>query len=181
MLGGSFWVAFLRNAISTVLLLSLFLMLDRPKVSMKKAVWCYVFFGVFIVVAYSGWYLLDKNTFVHYAAFSTLPVIGLFCSLMSSEVLYLSLYKMALSFYLFSVCTFCGVDVARWWFDGNLWVDILVRIICLVIILCFIWFKFRKQFLKGVDFLIQEMDFFSAVTLFVSVMTGAIVAYWPNL
>ena len=181
MLGGSFWIACLRNAISTVLLLSLFLMLDRPKVPMKKAIWCYVFFGVFIIVAYSGWYLLDKNTFVHYAAFSTLPVIGLFCSLMSSEVLYLSLYKMALSFYLFSVCTFCGVDVARWWFDGNLWVDILVRIICLVIILCFIWFKFRKQFLNGVDFLIQEMDFFSAVTLFVSVMTGAIVAYWPNL
>lgn len=181
MLGGSFWIAFLRNTISMVLLLSFFLMLDRPKLPMKKAVWCYVIFGISMVVVYSGWYLLEKNSFVHYAALSSLPVTGFFCSLMSSEVLYLSLYKIALSFYLFSVCTFCGVDVARWWFDGNLWVDILVRFICLVILLYFTWVKLRKEFLNGVGFLIEEMDLFSAVTLFVSVIFGAIMAYWPNL
>ena len=44
---------------------------------------------------------------------------------------------MALAFYLFSVCTFCGVDVARWWFGGNLWIDILVRFVCFVLILIF--------------------------------------------
>ena len=91
------------------------------------------------------------------------------------------MYKMALAFYLFSVCTFCGVDVARWWCGGDLWVDILVRFICLLTILAFTWFRFRKQFLNGVDFLIQEMDLFSAAALFVSVMLGAIMAYWPNL
>ena len=31
------------------------------------------------------------------------------------------------------------------------------------------------------DFLLQEMDLFSVATLFVSVMLGAIMAYWPNL
>jgi len=46
MLGGSFWAAFLRNAISTVLMLSFFLMLDRPRFSMKKTAWCYIIFGV---------------------------------------------------------------------------------------------------------------------------------------
>lgn len=181
MLGGSFWVAFLRNAISTGLMLSIFLMLDRPRFSMKKTAWCYGIFGVSMIAAYSVWYLAANSSFVRFAALSALPVIGVFCSIMSSEVLYLSLYKMALAFYLFSVCTFCGVDVARWWFGGNLWIDILVRVVCLVIILVFTWFKFRKQFLSGVDFLLQEMDLFSAATLFVSVMLGAIMAYWPNL
>ena len=181
MLGGSFWVAFLRNAISTVLLLSFFLMLDRPRFSMKKTIWLYLVFGSSIIIFYSGWYLLAVESFVRYAAISTLFVIGVFCSLLSSEGIYLSLYKMALSFYMFSVCTFCGVDVARWAFDGNLWVDIFVRFLCLVVILCFTWFKFREQFLNGVDFLLQEMDLFSAATLFVSVMLGAIMAYWPNL
>ncbi len=181
MLGGTFWVAFLRNTISVVLMLSFFLMLDRPRFSMKKTVWCYVIFGVSMIAGYSCWYLFEIVSFVKFAALSVLPVIGVFCSLMSSEVFYLSLYKMALSFYLFSVCTFCGVDVARWWFCGNLWIDIFVRFICLVVILVFTWFKFRKQFLNGVDFLIQEMDLFSAVTLFVSVALGAIMAYWPNL
>ena len=181
MLGGSFWIAFLRNAISTVLMLSFFLMLDRPKFSMKKTAWCYIIFGVSMIITYSAWYLVEDSSFVRFAALSTLPVIGVFCSIMSSEVLYLSLYKMALTFYLFSVCTFCGVDVARWWFEGNLWVDILVRFVCFVLILIFTWFKFRKQFLSGVDFLLQEMDLFSAAALFVSVMLGAIMAYWPNL
>lgn len=181
MLGGSFWVAFLRNVISTVLMLSIFLMLDRPRFSMKTTVWCYIIFGICMITTYSVWYLVENDSFIRLAALSVLPVIGVFCSLMSSEVLYLSLYKMALTFYLFSVCTFCGVDVARWWFEGNLWIDIFVRFICLVLILAFIWFKFRKQFLNGVDFLLQEMDLFSAVALFVSIMLGAIMAYWPNL
>ena len=181
MLGGSFWIALLRNAISTGLMLSFFFMLDRPRFSMKKTAWCYIIFGVSMVTAYSVWYLAANSSFVRFAALSALPAIGVFCSIMSSEVLYLSLYKMALTFYLFSVCTFCGVDVARWWFGGNLWIDILVRFFCFVLILIFTWFKFRKQFLGGVDFLLQEMDLFSAAALFVSVMLGAIMAYWPNL
>ena len=181
MLGGSFWIALLRNAISTGLMLSFFFMLDRPRFSMKKTAWCYIIFGVSMVTAYSIWYLAANSSFVRFAAMSALPAIGVFCSIMSREVLHLSLYKMALAFYLFSVCTFCGVDVARWWFGGNLWIDILVRFICFVLILLFTWFKFRKQFLGGVDFLLQEMDLFSATALFVSVMLGAIMAYWPNL
>lgn len=181
MLGGSFWIALLRNAISTGLMLTFFFMLDRPRFSMKKTAWCYILFGVSMVTSYSVWYLAANSSFVRFAALSALPAIGIFCSIMSSEVLYLSLYKMALAFYLFSVCTFCGVDVARWWFGGNLWIDILVRFVCFVLILIFTWFKFRKQFLGGVDFLLQEMDLFSAAALFVSVMLGAIMAYWPNL
>lgn len=181
MLGGSFFVALMRNLISVGLMLSFFLMLDRPRFSMKKTIWCYGVFGVFIVGVYSVWYLFENASFVQYAAFSSLLVVGIFCSLMSSEVLYLSLYKMALAFYLFSVCAFCGVDIARWAFGGNIWIDVLVRLICLVVILVFTWKKFRKRFLGGVDYLIEEMDLFSAATLFVSIMLGAIMAYWPNL
>ena len=181
MLGGSFWVAFLRNTISSVIMLAYFLMLDRPRFSMKKTIWCYVVFGVLLVSSYSLWYLFANASFVRFAGMSLLPVVGIFCSLMSREVVYLSLYKMALSFYMFTVCTFCGVDVARWWFDGNMWVDIAVRALCAVVILRFTWKKFRRDFLNGVDFLIEEMDLLSAATLFVSVMSGAIIAYWPNL
>ena len=181
MLGGTFLVALLRNAISTTLMLSFFLMLDRPRFPMKITIGCYVLTGVSIIIIYSAWYLYARESFVKYAGISTLPVIGIFCGMMSAEVVYLSLYKMALAFYLFSVATFCGVDVSRWGFQGNMWVDILVRLICMTVILTFTWVKFRKQFLNSVDFLIDEMDLFSAVTLFISVMLGAIMAYWPNL
>ncbi len=181
MLGGTFWVALLRNAISMGLMLAFFLMLDRPKFSMEKTIWIYIGFGVLFIFGYSMWYLLANPSFVKFAAVSSFPVIGVFCTLLSGEVLYLSLYKMALAFYLFSVATFCGVDVARWWFNGNLWVDIFVRFVCLVIILAFTWVKLRRIFLGSVDFLIQEMDLFSVVTLLISIMFGAVMAYWPNL
>ncbi len=181
MLGGTFWIALLRNTISSGLMLTFFLMLDRPKFTMKKTIISYIAFGISLITAYSIWYVFANASFVQYAAFSTIFVIGAFCSLMSGEVLYLSLYKMALAFYMFSVSSFCGVDVARWGFNGNLWVDIIVRFIVTVIILTFTWKKFRRQFLSGIDFLIDEMDLFSVVTLFVSVMLGAIMAYWPNL
>lgn len=181
MLGGSFWIALLRNTMSAGMMMALFLMLDRPKFSMKKTIGCYLVFHVLLVSSYSLWYLLEPFSFVRYASLSTILVIGLFCGAMSSEVLYLSLYKMALAFYLFSASVFCGVDVARWWFEGNIWVDILVRGICMTLILFFTWKKIRTTFLAGVDYLMEEMDLFSAATLLVSVMIGAVVAYWPNL
>ena len=181
MLGGSFWIAFFRNAISVVLMMSFFLMLDRPRFSMKTTLYSYLAFGILLISLYSFWYQSASASFIRFAPVSSLPVIGAFCSLMSREVLYVSLYKMALAFYLFSVCVFCSVDAARWWFGGNLWADIGMRIVCTSAVLWFTWNKFRRQFLNGIDFLIEEMDTFSALTLFVSVIHGAIIAYWPNL
>lgn len=93
MLGGSFWIALLRNAISTGLMLTFFFMLDRPRFSMKKTACCYIIFGVSMVTSYSVWYLAANSSFVRFAALSALPAIGIFCSIMSSEVLYLSLYS----------------------------------------------------------------------------------------
>lgn len=181
MLGGSFWIAFFRNAISVVLMMSFFLMLDRPRFSIKTTLYSYLAFGILLISLYSFWYQSASASFIRFAPVSSLPVIGVFCSLMSREVLYVSLYKMALAFYLFSVCVFCSVDAARWWFGGNLWADIVIRVVCTAAVLLFTWNKFRRQFLNGIDFLIEEMDTFSALTLFVSVIHGAIIAYWPNL
>lgn len=181
MLGGSFGVAILRNGMSIILMLSFFLMLDRPRLPMKKAVCGYVLFGFSMIMICSLWYLLDYASFIKMAPLSSLPLIGIFCTLMSRDKIYLSLYKMGAAFYLFSVGTFLGVDVSRWWFDGNLWVDILVRFLCYSVMLVFTWKKFRKQFLEGLDFLVEEMDLFSTFTLFISVFFGAIIAYWPNL
>ena len=58
MLGGSFWIAALRNTISIGLMMGFFLMLDRPKFSMKKTIYCYIGSGGALIAAYSLWYLL---------------------------------------------------------------------------------------------------------------------------
>ena len=86
MLGGTFWIALLRNTISSGLMLTFFLMLDRPKFTMKKTIISYIAFGISLITAYSIWYVFANASFVQYAAFSTIFVIGAFCSLMSGEV-----------------------------------------------------------------------------------------------
>ncbi len=89
MLGGSFWVAILRNGMSITLMLSFFLMLDRPRFSMKKTICCYAVFGLFLLFGFSVWYLLDYESFVKIAPLTSFPVIGIFCSLMSGEIIYI--------------------------------------------------------------------------------------------
>jgi len=181
MLGGSFWIALLRNTISAILMMSFFLMLDRPKFPIKKTARIYLIFGSLVVISYSLWYLFAYKSFMRIAGMSSFVVIGIFCTLMSRESIYLSLYKMASGFYCLSVSVFCGVDMSRWFFHGNIWVDIVIRLLCTTLLLIFTWKKLRKILLDNVDFLIEEMDLFSSVTLFVSILMGTIVAYWPNL
>ncbi len=45
MLGGSFWIALLRNAMGAVMIMGIFLLLDRPRFPMKKMVLYYGLFG----------------------------------------------------------------------------------------------------------------------------------------
>lgn len=181
MLGGSFWVAFCRNSLGALLLMGVFLVLDRPRFTMRKTVCYYMVFGFGMVLIFSAWYLFDPNGFVRGAGPLSVLVFGLFCGAMSGGTLYLSLYKISLGFYFLSLCVFGGVDIARWWFGGNMWVDVLIRLGMVVIILFLIIKKFRKTFLDNMDFLREEMDLFSAAVLVGSVMLAAVVIYWPDI
>lgn len=180
MLGGSVWVAALRNLIGAGLMMAVFLLLDRPRLSMKKTIWCYALFGLAAVVCFSFWYLADSESFVRFSGMLLLPVMGVFCVKMSRDALYLSLYKLTLGFYLLSLTVFCGIDAARIWFGGEIWADIVTRLVMTAVILFLIVSKVRKSFLEGIDYLREEMDWFSGVTVVLSILIAAIVAFWPG-
>lgn len=180
MLGGSFWIAVLRNSIGAGLMMTVFLLLDHPRLSMKKTIWYYAIFGLLVVLVFSFWYWLDSGSFVRFAGMLSIPVVGSFCVAMSRDTLYLSLYKLALGFYLLSVIVFCGIDAARICFAGNLWADIIIRFLLMTIIFWVFAKKVRKGFLAGVDFLREEMDIFSAITVFMSILVASLVAFWPG-
>ena len=59
MLGGSYWISLLRNAIGAMLMMAVFLLLDRPRYPMKRTILFYIIFGVFMVLGFSAWYVLD--------------------------------------------------------------------------------------------------------------------------
>lgn len=179
MLGGSYWISLLRNAIGAMLMMAVFLLLDRPRYPMKRTILFYIIFGVFMVLGFSAWYVLDWEGFVRFAGLACMPPIGIFCGLLSEDGIYLSLYKISLGFYLLSVCVFLGVDISRLLFHWNMWADILIRILLAAAILLFIVKQFRKAFFERLDFLQGELDWFSTVTLIMSVIMASFAAYWP--
>lgn len=180
MLGGSFWIALFRNGIGAGLVMAVFLLLDRPRQSMKRTIMCYVVFGCLLAVFFSIWYALDWDGFIRFAGILVIPITGSFGILMSEEKLYLSLYKIALGFYFLAVVVFCGIDASRIWFGGDMWADIGIRVVLVIAILVLIARKVRHSFLEGADMLEEEMDFFSVATLFVSILIAALVAFWPS-
>ncbi|MDE5679281.1 MAG: ATP-binding protein, partial [Lachnospiraceae bacterium] len=106
MLGGSFAIAFLRNGIGAALMMTVFLLLDHPRLSMKKAIGCYAAYWVVIVISFSVWYALSNENYIRFSGIAAVFTCGIFCTLMSSETIYLSLYRVALGFYLLSVTVF---------------------------------------------------------------------------
>lgn len=179
MLGGGFWMAFFRNGIGASMMMAVFLMLDRPRFSMKKTLYCYVLFGLAVASVFSIWYVADCESFVRFSGVTAFPVVGIFCTVLSADGVYLALYKISFGFYLLAVCVFCGVDIARWMFDGNMWADLLIRVLVLLLILPAVK-RFQVFFLNNVDFLREEMDFLSAASPVVSFMLTALVAYLPS-
>ncbi len=180
MLGGSFWISFLRNGLSAGLMITVFMLLEHPAASLPKKVMGCILFWMFATTGYSFWYLLDNESFVRFAGLLSIPVVGIFCIQMSRDGLYLSLYKLTLGFYLLTVTVFCGIDGSRLWFGGSIWADIMVRIVLAAAIVLILVAKIRKSFLDGADYLREEMDWFSAVTLLLSVLIASMVAFWPG-
>lgn len=180
MLGGSFWVALLRNGMGAVLMMAVFLLLDRPRLSMKKTLWCYIVFGAAAAVIFSFWYLYSPEYYVRFSGMVAIPVVGLFSVFMSGDTIYLSLYKLTLGFYLLSLTVFCGVDFSRIFFSENMWADIIIRVVMEGVILYVIARKVRKNFLEGIDYLWEEMDWFSTITVVLSIFIASLVAFWPG-
>lgn len=180
MLGGSLWIALLRNGMIAALMMGVFLLLDQPKQRMRKTVFWYLLYGSLLSICYSIWYSLDIGSYIRYSGLSSLFLIGIFCTWMSSGRIYLSIYKMSLAFYLLSACVVLGVDISRLWFGGSLWADLWIRFCITAAILLFIKKKFRRIFLSNLEFLSCEMDKFSVAALIVSVLLAALIVYWPT-
>lgn len=180
MLGGSFWIAALRNSIGAVLMMTVFLLLDRTRYSVKKTVCGYIMFGLSATAAFSFWYLLYQESYIRFSGMCSILAVGFFCIFMSGDTLYLAMYKLALGFYLLSLTVFAGIDIARLYFAGNIWADIFVRILLTIAVIWLITARVRKNFLDGIDYLREEMDWFSGVTTALSILIAALTAFWPG-
>ena len=95
-----------------------------------------------------------------------------FAIFMSSGSLFLSVYKLALDFYLLALFLIGSIEISVIFFNRNIWADIISRII-LIIIMSYFINKYLKVPVKEFSIYVEEeLDWFSAAVMIMSLVFG---------
>ena len=100
---------------------------------------------------------------------------------MSSDSVYLSIYKLALIFYLMAVFLIGGLEVAIIFFDRNVWADIITRILLILLMTLLIEKKLKHSIRDFSDYVEKEVDKFSVAVMIISILFGIGFILNPNI
>ena len=90
----------------------------------------------------------------------------------SSDPIFLSMYKLAFTFYLLAVFLIGGIEISVLFFHRNLWADIVARVI-LILLMAHMIKKYVKNSMRGFSLYVeQELDHFSVMVMILSVLFG---------
>lgn len=172
MLGGNVIIAMIRYVISVAGVILLFSQMSQFRFDRKKTVIGYALFTVVLVSGACVWYVLDFQGCARAVAFIMYMLFSIFSIFMSSEPVYLSVYKLALTFYLLSVFLTGGLEVSILFFHSNVWVDIIVRIMLILLMAYFIEKKVKSSIRGFSDYVESELDRFSITIMVMSILFG---------
>lgn len=172
MLGGPVYIAFIRFAISLAGVILLFSRMSESRFGRKKTIICYGGFSAVVLILASVWYVADWESCVRIVAFAMYICFAVFAMIMSKDSIYLSIYKLALTFYLLAVFLIGGLETAIIFFNRNIWADIITRVI-LILLMTFFIEKKLKNSIKGFgDYVETEVDKFSVAVMIISILFG---------
>lgn len=180
MLGGSLYIALIRFVISLAGTIILFCLMSEPRFGRKKTAVCYGCFSVVLILSACIWYVADWESCVKMVAFVMYMCFAVFAVCMSSDHIYLSVYKLALTFYLLAVFLIGGIEVAVIFFDRNVWADIITRIILIAGMSLFIDKKIKNSIRKFGYYVENDLDRFSAAVMIISILFGIGFILNPN-
>ncbi len=172
MLGGSVVVALIRMIISIGGTVLLFFLISESKFDKRKTVVRCGCFYVVLIILTCIWYAVSQEMFARMGAFTAYLCFGVFAVWISRDSIYVSLYKLALVFYLLSVFMIGGIEIAVIFFHGNVWVDIIARVILLGIIAFAIDRKIKSSIRGFSDYVENELDRFSVAVMMLSLFLG---------
>lgn len=172
MLGGSVYIAFIRFAVCLAGVILFFFQLSESRFGRKKTVICYGCFGVVLVTLACVWYMVDWESCVRMSPFTMYMCFGVFAIIMSGDSVYLTVYKLALGFYLMSAFVIGGLEISIIFFDRNIWADIIARFL-LILFIAFMLDKYVKESIKGFgDYVENEADRFSVIAMIICILLG---------
>lgn len=181
MLGGPVYVALIRLVLNLAGTVLLFCLISESRYNFKKTAICYGGFCVAAVVLSCIWYVVDWSSYVRLVTIVVYTCFGILAVFMSRDPVYLVAYKLALNFYLLAVFMIGGIEVSTIFFDGNVWVDIFIRIVLIVCIAYFIDKKIKDS-IRGFGYYVEnELDRFSVGVMVLSILSGIGFILNPNL
>lgn len=181
MLGGSVYIAFIRFAISLAGVILLFTRMSVSRFGRKKTIVCYGCFCAAVIIPACIWYLADRESCVRIVTFAMYICFSIFAVVMSSDSVYLSVYKLALTFYLLAVFLIGGLETAIIFFDRNIWADIITRVILILLMTFFIEKKLKKSIKGFSDYVENEVDKLSVAVMIISLLFGIGFILNPNI
>lgn len=133
---------------------------------------CYSGLSVALIVFACVWYVIDWASCVKMVAFVMYVVFAGCSLLLSRDSLCLSLYKLALTFYLLAVYLIGGIEISVIFFHRNVWADIAARVFLILLIALFIEKRIKKSIRGFGDYVENELDRFSVMVLIISLLFG---------
>lgn len=181
MLGGSVWIALLRFTISLAGVVLLFSRMSESRFDRKRTAICYGGFSTAVLVPACIWYVVDWENCVRIVAIAMYVCFAVFAVFISSDSVYLSIYKLALTFYLLAVFLVSGLEVAIIFFDKNVWADIITRVILILLMTLLIEKKMKNSIRAFSDYVEKEVDRFSVAVMIISMLFGIGFILNPNV
>ena len=181
MLGGTVWIALIRFMISLGGVILLFSRISKSRFEPKKTLLCYTGFSVIIIIAACVWYVLAWDSCVRMVALVMYLCFSLLAIYISNDRIFLTVYKLAFTFYLMAVFLIVGIEISILFFDRNVWADIVTRVVLIVIMTLFIERKVKISLLNFSDYVESELDRFSAAVMIISLLFGIGFILNPNV
>ncbi|MCM1284401.1 MAG: GHKL domain-containing protein [Roseburia sp.] len=133
-----------------------------------------------LLTAASVWYIVDWESCVRIVAFAMYLCFAVFATIMSRDSVYLSVYKLALTFYLLAFFLISGLEVAILFFNRNVWADIITRVILILLMTFFLDKKLKNTIKSFGDYVEKEVDRFSVVAMIICIFLGIAFILNPN-
>lgn len=172
MLGGSVYIAFVRYAVTLAGTILLFSLLSKSRFDRLKTVVCYSSFFAALVLAACVWYVADWESCVRMSGLAMYLCFAVFAIIMSGDNVYLTIYKLALVLYLLAVFLIGALSISILFFNGNVWADIIVRILLIGIIAFLLYHGAGKTVKSFGDYVGSETDKFGVAVLIICILFG---------
>lgn len=163
MLGGSVYVALIRFMVSLMGVIILYTQMGGSRFGRRETILYYGGFSTVLLTAACFWYVIDRDGCVRMVAFVMYMCFSVFALFLDRGHIGLSVYKLSLTFYLSAGFLISGIGVSMLFFGGDVWVDILVRILLIAVMAFFLERKikasirgFGNYMENGIDHIIRD-------------------------